>query len=139
MIEMAVDVSGIARLLGTSLGVDAEDHASTTSLGVITLTRYATFAIINSRATNKGVATETLSTILRTSDAKSSSLTVGHTLGVGHGVLTNVGELDARENTIFCISIAAMIGPSCRDSGSRSWRSTGSSNCSPNDSALGNV
>lgn len=96
MVEMAVDVSGVARLLGTSLGVDTEDHTSATCLGVITLTRHLAFAAIDSGAANKSVATEALSTVLGASDAESLGVTIGDTFGVGDGVLTNIGELDAR-------------------------------------------
>lgn len=102
-----------------SFGVDAESHSTTTFLRVIAFTRHVTLAVINSLGADLVIA-EALSTILGSSNAESSGITVCSTFVVGDFVLSDVSELDASENSVLGISVAALVRPASWSIGSGS-------------------
>jgi len=108
-VEMAADVS--VALLGATLCVDTESHASTAGLALVTLARHVTLAVLNRGAGSQRVGAEALSTVLSTGHAETPAFTVGNALGVGNLVVANVCQLDTSHDTISAISEAARVRP----------------------------
>jgi hypothetical protein len=96
-------------LLGTTLRVNAESHATAADLLVIALTWHVALCLVDRSADSERVGAEALSSVFSTSHAETLAFAIGNTFGVGDLVVSNVCQLDASHDTVLGISKAALI------------------------------
>jgi len=87
--------------LRSRFGVDAQGQAATAGLIVVAFTCHVALGLVNFLGSGKLVAAEALAAVFGTGETEALGVAVGNAFGVGDGAVTNVGELDAGEHTVF--------------------------------------
>jgi len=106
-----------------SLGVDTQCKTATARLLRIALARHATRSLVDGRAANQLITTETLSAVLSACETEAFSFAVGNTFGSGDLLDADVSEFNAGENPIGLVILLVCEAPVVRPA--RDIRGTG--------------
>ena len=109
--EMVVHVSNRSLGFCCFAGVDAQGHSSAASFRGIAFARHIALRLCDLARANKLITAETLTTIFGAGKGEAFSTTISYTLGVGDLMVANVCKLDASEDTIAGVLVAAIIFP----------------------------
>lgn len=115
MMQMSPRLQPLLRPTNISLAhrllrIHTQRQTAATDLLRIPLTRHGALGILEHVAADQLVPAEALAAVLGAGEAEAARVAVGDALGVGDGVLADVGKLDAREHArVAVVAEAAFV------------------------------